>query len=79
MKNGLRLNRDGMMSLIYDIDRVEMYDNPWLYFKAIRATLCALGFDESWVNGEFRDTLEKTYKGKRPGDVYNERKLGGDV
>lgn len=28
------------------------------YLKAVRVSLVALGYDEKWVEGEFRDALE---------------------
>ena len=31
------------------------------YLKAVRASLVALGYDEHWVNGEFRDALNARY------------------
>lgn len=31
------------------------------YLKAVRASLVALGYDEQWVNGEFRTLLEARY------------------
>lgn len=35
------------------------------YLKAIRVSLIALGYDEDWVCGPFRDALEKRYFKKR--------------
>jgi len=31
------------------------------YLKAVRATLCALGYDEQWVDDEVRSALEDRY------------------
>ena len=31
------------------------------YLKAVRVSLVALGYDEKWVEGEFRDALEARY------------------
>lgn len=42
-------------------DRAERYENPRVYMKAIRSTLIALGYDENYVNGPFRDYMEKMF------------------
>lgn len=42
--------------------RAETGNNPILYTKAIRASLIALGYDESWVNDEFRTLIENEWK-----------------
>lgn len=31
------------------------------YLKAVRVTLISLGFDDEWVENDFRDALEKEY------------------
>ena len=48
------------MSLLYD----EMKDRPNRtpgYFKAVQATLLALGYDEQWVNTDLIEALERKY------------------
>lgn len=42
-------------------DRCERLENPRIYMKAIRSTLIAIGYDEDFVNGPFRDYMEKIY------------------
>lgn len=42
--------------------RAEYEENPRVYTKAIRSTLIALGYDENYINGEFRDRMEKYFK-----------------
>lgn len=43
------------------IDRAELYQDPVVYLKAVRATLIALGYESEQVNGSFRDLLESYY------------------
>lgn len=43
------------------IDRAELYQDPIVYLKAVRATLIALGYESEQVNGSFRDLLESYY------------------
>ena len=63
------MDKDKMNKFIEDIGRSELYDeihnsNGYSrYIKAIRASLIALGYDEEWVNSEFRDAIEKRYLG----------------
>lgn len=52
------LNYENAIRLISCVDRAERLDNPRVYTKAIRATLMALGFKPSWVDGSFRTLLE---------------------
>lgn len=33
------------------------------YIKAVRVSLVAMGYDEQWVDTEFRDAIEKKYLG----------------
>jgi hypothetical protein len=44
------------------ISRFEFAERPIEYSKAVRVTLIALGFDEDWINGEFRQYLETTFQ-----------------
>lgn len=41
--------------------RDEYFENPRVYTKAIRSTLIALGYDEHYINGEFRDRMESFF------------------
>ena len=66
--NGLIMSNEGMNELIENVGRYELYDemeqNPRhypKYLKAVRVTLVELGFDAHWVDGPFRDALEKRY------------------
>lgn len=43
------------------IDRAELYQDPIVYLKAVRATLIALGYESEQINGSFRDLLESYY------------------
>lgn len=52
------LNYENAMRLILCSKRAETSVNPIVYCKAIRATLLALGFKPSWVEGSFRSLLE---------------------
>lgn len=42
--------------------RAEYEENPRVYTKAIRSTLIALGYDENYINGEFRERMENYFK-----------------
>lgn len=44
------------------LSRAEFEDNPIIFSKAIRVSLIALGYDEEWVNDDFRTRLEKEYE-----------------
>lgn len=44
--------------------RDEYEENPRVYTKAIRATLIALGYDERYINGEFRERMEQYFENK---------------
>lgn len=46
---------------VNQLSRVEFESDPIVYSKAIRVTLIALGYDETWVNTDFREFLEKNY------------------
>lgn len=52
------LNYENAKRVILCSRRAETFDNPIIYCKAIRATLLALGFKPSWVDGSFRTLLE---------------------
>lgn len=68
-----RMTEDQMYSFIDSIDRCELHEElrdiyitktqqgNSKYLKAIRTALITLGYDEKWVNEEFRDLLEETY------------------
>lgn len=43
------------------VDRAELYQEPIVYLKAVRATLIALGYENEQVNGSFRNLLESYY------------------
>lgn len=71
--NGIKLNEQATKELIDNISRVELFDEidsmksavPKIsyprYLKAVRVTLVSLGFDEKWVDTDFRDALEVRY------------------
>lgn len=45
-------------------ERLKMkWDGYPRYIKAIRVSLVAMGYDERWVDTEFRDAIEKKYLG----------------
>lgn len=56
------LSYDEMRDFLGKISRAEFEDNPIIFSKAIRVSLIALGYDEEWVNDEFRQYLERTYE-----------------
>lgn len=53
---------DNFVDFLNQLLRAEYAENPRVYTKAIRATLIALGYDERYVEGAFRDILEKYFK-----------------
>lgn len=63
------MNKDKMNKFIENIGRTELYDeihnsNGYpRYIKGVRASLVALGYDEKWVDSEFRNAIEKRYLG----------------
>lgn len=70
---GMKLNEQATKELVEDVGRIELFDEinsmesalPGIpyprYLKAVRATLVSLGFDEEWVDTDFRDALEAKY------------------
>ena len=74
--NGLKLNEKATKELVDKVGRLELSDEissmkkaipriPYpRYLKAVRVTLVSLGFDEEWVNTDFRDALEAKYLGE---------------
>lgn len=43
------------------LDRAEFRSHPVEYSKGIRSCLIALGYDEDFINGAFRERLEDYY------------------
>lgn len=73
-KQGKTMDKDEMKRYILSLGRSELFDEidhmrsevgkriPYpRYLKAIRVSLVALGYDQQWVEGEFRDALDKMY------------------
>lgn len=72
-----KMTKDEMMQFIKDIGRCELFDEmedaknlahvftTWsgksCYLKAVRVTLVTLGYDEQWVDTEFKNALEDYY------------------
>lgn len=56
------LSKEEVINLLNTVGRSETVENPRVYLKAIRCTLISLGYDEEWVNGKFRNILEKSFK-----------------
>lgn len=76
MSEGKKMSHDEMMRFIMAIGRRELFDElkglrrhhrgateykGSYYLKAVRVTLCSLGYDCQWVDSEFRDALEDYY------------------
>lgn len=55
------INRNELHEELRDIYITKTQKGNSKYLKAIQASLIALGYDERWVNEEFRDLLEETY------------------
>ena len=76
------MSENEMLAFIDCIGRQELYDEiadsksiartsmKWdgypRYIKAIRVSLVAMGYDEYWVDTEFRDAIEKKYLSELP-------------
>lgn len=70
---GFKLNEKATKKLVNKIGRSELFDeiesmkNPESkisyprYLKAVRVTLISLGYDEDWVEKDFKNALEKEY------------------
>lgn len=56
-----KMNQDEMKTFVNKLSRAELHSNVAVYTKAVRVTLIALGYDEDWVNEEFREYLENEY------------------
>ena len=69
-----KLNDDEARRLIAGVRRVELYECPRSYMKAVRATLIALGYDEYWVNSKFREMMGDMYVDPETGESLD---LGG--
>lgn len=52
------MSREVAQGIIWACGRAEWSENPRCYKKGIRSLLIALGYDEDWVNGEFRQLLD---------------------
>jgi hypothetical protein len=56
------MTREEIFDFLNKISRSEFEERPVEYSKGVRVALIALGYDEDWVNGEFREYLETTYE-----------------
>ena len=56
-----KMNKDEMKTFVNKLSRAELHSDAVIYTKAVRVTLINLGYDEAWVNGEFREYLENEY------------------
>lgn len=50
-----------LKAIVPQLSRVEMFENPRCFIKGVRATLIALGYDQDFIEGEFREYLECYY------------------
>lgn len=50
------------LDLISRAHRAECDEDPRVFLKGVRATLIALGYDEEWANGRFREIIEDFVK-----------------
>lgn len=50
--------RSYLKMIVPQLSRAELYENPRCFIKGVRATLLALGYDEDFIEGEFREYLE---------------------
>ena len=55
------MNKDELKTFLKHIGRTEMFENYRSYSKGVRVALINVGYDEKWVNGEFKDTLDAFY------------------
>lgn len=71
--NGFKLNEKATKELVNKVGRSELFDEisfmkgsiskiPYpRYLKAVKVTLVSLGFDEEWVNTDFKNVLDAKY------------------
>lgn len=59
MKSPKTMSFSEMMSFILACNRLECDDEH--YSKGVRVALIALGYDEDWVNRQFREAYETYY------------------
>lgn len=60
------MTEDEMRRFINRTHRVEGEESDeaaWIYCKAIRASLEALGYEHYWIEGPFREALQLSYFG----------------
>lgn len=63
MKNQpMRMTDQEALDLISRAHRAECDEDPRVFLKGVRATLIALGYDEEWVDGRFREIIEDFVK-----------------
>lgn len=53
--------RSFLKAIVPQLSRAELYENPRCFIKGVRAILLALGYDEDFIEGEFREYLEDYY------------------
>lgn len=65
---GKTMAKEEMNNFIKKVGRTELYDEMkerpgknLRYLKAVRVSLVSLGYDERWVDDEFRTALEAAY------------------
>lgn len=74
MNTGKKMDDDEMMRFVAAVGRSELFDElrylrqrygseckSSYYLKAVRATLCSLGYDDQWIETTLRDALEHYY------------------
>lgn len=87
---GAKMTNEEMVQFIKDIGRCELFHEmedakklahvytTWSgyprYLKAIRVSLVALGYDEEWVDTEFKEALDEYYLGGQAA-IDNKEKL----
>lgn len=49
--------RSFLKAIVPQLSRAELFVNPRCFIKGVRATLLALGYDEDFIEGEFREYL----------------------
>lgn len=55
----MRMTKQQTEEFVWTCGRSEWLECPRSYKKALRCALIALGYDEDWVNGEFREFLDE--------------------
>lgn len=58
----MQLTDEQARQLLKKVYRYETAINPHVYLKAVRVTLHELGYDDKWLETDFRDLIDEIYQ-----------------